>query len=79
MSDAGPIYLRLAIIGAGLADGLLFGHVTGPVTALVLLGIFDMCILSDARSKQKPKIEDEIQRQIEEARTEHRPQERAGS
>jgi hypothetical protein len=35
-------YLRLAIVVLGLADGLLFRHATGAITALITIGALDI-------------------------------------
>lgn len=60
MGNPSLSYLRIAIAAAGLADGLLFNHATGPLTALFVLGIFEAAVIVDARIKLKRKIEDEM-------------------
>jgi hypothetical protein len=41
-------YLRLAIVVLGLADGLLFRHATGAITALITIGALDIVKLGGA-------------------------------
>lgn len=53
-------YIRLAIVACGVADGLLFQHVTGSITALITIGVFDIAKLWDTRSKRKRETEAEL-------------------
>jgi hypothetical protein len=46
----------------------------GMITALVVLGVVDLCVIADARAKRKRKIEDDLHRQVEEARAQRAPQ-----
>jgi hypothetical protein len=69
-------YLRLAIVGAGIADGVVFNHVAGAITALIVVGILDLYAIADARAKRKRKIEDELHRQVVETREERAKDER---
>jgi hypothetical protein len=50
-------YIRLFFIGAGLLDGVVFGHLTGPIMALVVVGIFEVASLADERARMRKKRE----------------------
>lgn len=57
-------YLRLAIVGAGLADALVFDHITGAITALIVLGILESCAIADDRAKRRRAVEDELAKAV---------------
>jgi hypothetical protein len=48
----------------------------GMITALVVLGVVDLCVIADARAKRKRKIEDDLHRQVEEARAQRATEQR---
>jgi len=45
-------YLRVAVVGAGVADSLLFDHLTGALIALIILGIIELAVNADAHAKR---------------------------
>ena len=45
-------YVRLAVVAAGIADGLLFDHLTGVLIALIILGIIELAVIADAHAKR---------------------------
>jgi hypothetical protein len=68
MFDPSQVYVKLAIIGAGLADGLIFDHISGAIAALIVLGILELCTIADDRAKRKRALEDELCQHMEGAR-----------
>jgi hypothetical protein len=60
--------IRLVIAAAGLVDGLAYGSVNGPLTALVLIGIFELISIAHERARIRRQSEDEFHKMQDEAR-----------
>ncbi|WP_160331170.1 hypothetical protein [Bradyrhizobium macuxiense] len=50
----GLTYIRLVIVGVGLAYAFVFGHVAGPAMALFIIGVLELASIADHRQGEAP-------------------------